>query len=108
MSFNKSILAAAAIAALPMLTSAEEGVTSTSIAFAQVAALEGPAAALGQGMRLGMQAAFEEANAAGGVHGRTITLDSMNDNYEPDRSVALVKSVVEGNNHLGLIGAVVT
>ncbi|EAQ44833.1 MAG: ABC transporter substrate-binding protein [Roseobacter sp. MedPE-SWde] len=108
MSFNKSILAAAAIAALPMLTSAEEGVTSTSIAFAQVAALEGPAAALGQGMRLGMQAAFEEANAAGGVHGRTITLDSMNDNYEPDRSVALVKSVVEGNNHLGLIGAVGT
>lgn len=108
MSFNKSILAAAALAALPMLTSAEEGVTSSSIAFAQVAALEGPAAALGQGMRLGMQAAFEEANAAGGVHGRTISLDSMNDNYEPDRSVALVKSVVEGNNHLGLIGAVGT
>jgi ABC-type branched-subunit amino acid transport system substrate-binding protein len=91
-----------------MLTSAEEGVTSTSVAFAQVAALEGPAAALGQGMRLGMQAAFEEANAAGGVHGRTITLDSMNDNYEPDRSVALVKSVVADNNHLGLIGAVGT
>ena len=108
MSFNKSILAAAALAALPILTSAEEGVTSSSIAFAQVAALEGPAAALGQGMRLGMQAAFEEANAAGGVHGRTISLDSMNDNYEPDRSVALVKSVVEGNNHLGLIGAVGT
>lgn len=108
MSFNKSILAAAALAALPMLTSAEEGVTSTSVAFAQVAALEGPAAALGQGMRLGMQAAFEEANAAGGVHGRTITLDSMNDNYEPDRSVALVKSVVTDNNHLGLIGAVGT
>lgn len=108
MSFNKSILAAAALAALPMLTSAEEGVTSTSVAFAQVAALEGPAAALGQGMRLGMQAAFEEANAAGGVHGRTITLDSMNDNYEPDRSVALVKSVVADNNHLGLIGAVGT
>lgn len=108
MSFNKSILAAAALAALPMLTSAEEGVTSSSIAFAQVAALEGPAAALGQGMRLGMQAAFEEANAAGGVHGRTISLDSMNDNYEPDRSVALVRSVVEGNNHLGLIGAVGT
>ncbi|WP_375698367.1 ABC transporter substrate-binding protein [Pseudophaeobacter sp. TrK17] len=108
MSFNKSILAAAALAALPMLTSAEEGVTSTSVAFAQVAALEGPAAALGQGMRLGIQAAFEEANAAGGVHGRTITLDSMNDNYEPDRSVALVKSVVADNNHLGLIGAVGT
>jgi branched-chain amino acid transport system substrate-binding protein len=108
MSFNKSILVAAALAALPVLASAQEGVSSNSVAFAQVAALEGPAAALGQGMRLGMLAAFEEANAAGGIHGRTITLESMNDSYEPDRSVALVKTVVEGNNHIGLIGAVGT
>ncbi|WP_083100777.1 ABC transporter substrate-binding protein [Pseudophaeobacter leonis] len=108
MSFKKSILVAAALAALPVLASAQEGVTGNSVAFAQVAALEGPAAALGQGMRLGMLAAFEEANAAGGIHGRTITLESMNDTYEPDRSVALVKSVVEANNHIGLIGLVGT
>lgn len=103
-----SFALAAAFAAFPFLASSEEGVSNDSVAFAQVAALEGPAAALGQGMRLGMLAAFEEANAAGGVHGRTITLESMNDSYEPDRSVALVKSVVENNNHIGLIGAVGT
>lgn len=103
-----SILAAATLAVLPVFAGAEEGVSADSVSFAQVAALEGPAAALGQGMRLGMLAAFEEANAAGGVFGRTIKLESMNDNYEPDRSVALVKSVVEGDKHIGLIGAVGT
>lgn len=108
MSYKKSFMVAAALAVLPTLSSAEEGVTSDSIAFAQVAALEGPAAALGQGMRLGMLAAFEEANAAGGIHGRTISLESMNDDYEPDRSVSLVRSVIEGDGHLGLIGAVGT
>ncbi len=108
MSFRKAMLAAAAVIAFPCFAHAEQGVTPNSVAFAQVAAFEGPAAALGQGMRLGITAAFEEANAAGGVHGRTLTLDSMDDGYEPDRSAALVQSVVDGNNHIGLIGAVGT
>jgi ABC-type branched-subunit amino acid transport system substrate-binding protein len=108
MSFRKAMLAAATIFALPGLAQAEQGITANSVTFAQVAAFEGPAAALGQGMRLGITAAFEEANAAGGVHGRTLTLDSMDDGYEPDRSATLVQSVVDGNNHIGLIGAVGT
>ncbi|MBO9473082.1 ABC transporter substrate-binding protein [Shimia sp. R10_1] len=107
--FSKNtILAAATFAVLPMFASAEQGITDTSVTFAQVAALDGPAAALGTGMRLGIMAAFEEANAAGGVHGRMLKLDSMDDGYEPDRSATLVKSVVEGGNHIGLIGSVGT
>lgn len=108
MFFRNTMLAAATIAALPMFAHAEQGITDTSVTFAQVAALDGPAAALGTGMRLGIMAAFEEANAAGGVHGRILKLESMDDGYEPDRSATLVKSVVEGNNHIGLIGPVGT
>ena len=108
MLFRKAMLAAATIVALPGFAYADQGVTANNVSFAQVAAFEGPAAALGQGMRLGITAAFEEANAAGGVHGRTLSLDSMDDGYEPDRSAALVQSVVDGNNHIGLIGAVGT
>ncbi|MBO9407596.1 ABC transporter substrate-binding protein [Shimia sp. R9_1] len=108
MFFRNTMLAAATIAALPMFANAEQGITDTSVTFAQVAALDGPAAALGTGMRLGIMAAFEEANAAGGVHGRMLKLESMDDGYEPDRSATLVKSVVEGNNHIGLIGPVGT
>ena len=108
MVFRKSLLAAAALMALPGLAQAAQGIQGNEVRFAQVAALDGPAAALGQGMRLGMLAAFEEANANGGVHGRQLVLESFDDGYEPDRSVEHVKSVIGGDTHLGLIGAVGT
>jgi len=87
---------------------AAEGVDRTTVRFSQVAALEGPAAALGQGMRQGILAAFEEANRNGGVHGRKILLDSVNDSYEPDRSVEEVERIIEENQHIGFIGMVGT
>ena len=102
-----AILAAAALLASPHAMAAE-GVTDSEVAFAQVAALDGPAAALGTGMRTGLLAAFEEANAAGGVHGRMIKLESMDDGYEPDRSVEHVRSIVANDDYLGLIGLVGT
>lgn len=85
-----------------------EGVSSDRVNFAQVAAMDGPAAALGTGMNEGIRAAFEEANRAGGIHGRQLVLDSWDDGYEPDRSVTHVRKVIEGNGHLGLIGPVGT
>ncbi|AFO89441.1 ABC transporter substrate-binding protein (plasmid) [Phaeobacter inhibens] len=108
MLLRKLTTAAVLALAVPTLGLAEQGVSSTEVRFAQVAALDGPAAALGQGMQLGLEAAFAEANAAGGVHGRNIVLDSMDDSYEPDKSVALVKQVIADNQHIGLIGAVGT
>ncbi len=108
MIFERFILPAAALFATPFLALAEQGVTSDSVSFAQVAAFDGPAAALGTGMRLGILAAFEEANADGGVHGRTLKLTSMDDGYEPDKSVVLVKRVIENDNHIALIGPVGT
>lgn len=85
-----------------------QGVEADSVKFAQVAALEGQAGALGSGMRTGILAAFDEANRAGGIHGRTITLESFDDGYEPDRSIEHVRNVISGNAHLGLIGPVGT
>ncbi|WP_366523303.1 ABC transporter substrate-binding protein [uncultured Roseobacter sp.] len=99
-------LAAMALTAAPAV--AEQGVTSDSIQFAQVAALEGPAAALGTGMRQGLMAAFEEANRAGGINGRTIGLTSMDDGYEPDRSVSEVRAAIDSNDYLALVGPVGT
>lgn len=98
--------AAVALAAGPL--AADQGVTDTTISFAQVAALDGPAGALGTGMRQGMLAAFEEVNRAGGVHGRQISLTSMDDGYEPDRSATEVKKIVDGDAYLALIGPVGT
>ncbi|RPE62917.1 amino acid/amide ABC transporter substrate-binding protein (HAAT family) [Pacificibacter maritimus] len=88
--------------------SADQGVSDTEIKFAQVAAIEGPAAALGTGMQSGILAAFAEVNSAGGVFGRTLTLDSIDDGYEPSRSIDAVKSVIQSDEYLGLIGPVGT
>lgn len=60
-----AFLAALAFAGSPLPSRAQEGVTETTVHFAKVAALEGPTAALGTGMNLGIRTAFEEANRVG-------------------------------------------
>ena len=87
---------------------AETGVSADAIVFGQAAALEGPASALGQGMRFGIQAAFDEINKKGGVHGRKLRLISVDDGYEPDRSIAQTKKLIEEDKVFALIGAVGT
>jgi branched-chain amino acid transport system substrate-binding protein len=87
---------------------AEDGVTDDTIVFGQAAVLEGPASALGLGMRAGLQAAFDEINAKGGVHRRKLKLISENDGYEPDRAIAATRKLIEVDNVFALIGAVGT
>lgn len=87
---------------------AEDGVSADEIVFGQAAVLEGPASALGLGMRAGLQAAFDEANAKGGVHRRKLRLISENDGYEPDRAIAATRKLIEDNKVFALIGAVGT
>ena len=84
------------------------GVTDTRVLFGQSAAFEGPAAELGTNMRLGIRAAFAEANRAGGVHGRQIELVSFNDSYEPDAAIANTTRLINEDNVFALIGAVGT
>jgi ABC-type branched-subunit amino acid transport system substrate-binding protein len=87
---------------------AEIGVTADRIVFGQIAALEGPAAALGLGMQAGLQAAFDEANIAGGVKGRKLQLVSVNDGYEPEKAVAAAKQLIAGGQIFALAGSVGT
>lgn len=84
------------------------GILEDRIVFGQAAALEGSAAALGTGMQLGIRAAFEEANRAGGIHGRTLELVSENDGYEPGRSIEVVRKLINQDKVFALIGAVGT
>ena len=86
----------------------EVGVSSDTILFGQVAALEGPSSALGQGMQQGILAAFTEINAKGGVHGRKLKLISRDDGYDPDRSAAQTTKLIEEDKVFALIGAVGT
>ena len=87
---------------------AEPGVFEDKIVFGQSAAFKGPATALGLGMRQGILAAFEEANAEGGVNGRKLELVSYNDGYEPDKAIDNTKKLLQEDNVFALIGEVGT
>lgn len=102
------LLLALALAA-PLAAAAEEpGVTGDKIVFGQAAALEGPAAALGLDMQAGIRAAFEEVNRAGGVKGRKLELVSIDDGYEPNKSIEATRKLIEELKVFALIGPVGT
>ena len=81
------------------------GVTADTITFGQSAALTGPSAALGQGMKLGIEAAFKEA---GGVGGRELQLTTKDDGYESDRAFTATRQLIDDEQVFALIGAVGT
>ena len=88
--------------------SAEDGVSAKTILFGQVAAFTGPAQDLGQGMRQGILAAFDEANRNGGVAGRTLELKGRDDGYEPEKTVVATKQILDEDKVFTMIGAVGT
>jgi ABC-type branched-subunit amino acid transport system substrate-binding protein len=59
------------------------GVSATDVRVGMSAAFKGTAAGLGTEFYRGAQAYYDEVNARGGVHGRTITVVGLDDNYEP-------------------------
>ncbi len=85
-----------------------QGVSDQRVLFGQSAAFSGPAQALGTNMRLGIEAAFHEANNAGGVYGRRLELVSFDDAYEPEAAIANTTRLIEEEQVFALIGAVGT
>jgi len=84
------------------------GVSATRILFGQSAALNGPAAELGIGMRRGILAAFNEVNLAGGIDGRRLELLSYDDRYEPEIAIANTERLIRNDKVFALIGPVGT
>ena len=99
---------AAAPAEMPVPPAGTPGVAASRILFGQSAALTGPSDELGLGMQLGIQAAFKEANDAGGVNGRTLALMTEDDSYEPDAAFENARKLLNAERVFGLIGSVGT
>jgi ABC-type branched-subunit amino acid transport system substrate-binding protein len=59
-------------------------------------------------MKLGIEAAFNVANASGGVHGRQLRLIAADDGYEPTRTAETMKRLYERDQVFGLVGNVGT
>jgi len=103
-----ALLGFGAISLMDVAAHAEPGVFDDRILFGQSAAFEGPAAALGLGMREGVLASFNEANATGGVDGRRLELVSYDDGYEPEKAIANTKRLISENGVFALVGEVGT
>jgi len=102
------LAACVALAAAGPALAEEPGVTEQQILFGQSAAFSGPAQDLGRNLRIGIEAAFEEANRQGGVHGRTLVLRSLDDGYEPEAAIANTRQLIADDGVFALIGAVGT
>ena len=90
------------------VTSAVRGVTNSEIRFGISAPLTGPAKELGQNMKIGIEAAFNAANAKGGAYGRQLRLIAADDGYEPTRTAVTMKQLYESDQVFGLVGNVGT
>lgn len=85
----------------------DTGVTPDGVMFGQSAVFSGPSRELGINMRLGIEAAFAEANRAGGVHGRQLSLVSLDDFYEPESAVLNSRALIN-DGVFALIGGIGT
>jgi ABC-type branched-subunit amino acid transport system substrate-binding protein len=93
----------------PVSTAAPvRGVTDREIRFGMSAAFTGAAKELGRQMKLGIEAAFNRANEAGGVEGRTLKLIAADDGNEPARTAEAMKQLYEKDQVFGIIGNVGT
>ncbi len=101
-------VAAAFAVALAQGVAAEDGVTADRILLGQSVALTGPAAQLGIQMRNGIKAYLDYINAKGGVNGRKIELTTLDDGYEPARTVPNTKKLIEQDKVFALVGYVGT
>src|ERR1700756_279825 len=103
-----AVLAFGATSLVIVPARAEQGVFDDRIVFGESAAFDGPAAALGLGMREGILASFNEANAPGGVNGHRLELVSYDDGYEPEKAIANTKRLIDEDGVFALIGEVGT
>jgi branched-chain amino acid transport system substrate-binding protein len=67
-------------------------------------AMAGPAAALGLGMKRGIEAYFARVNAEGGVYGRTLRLVALDDGYEPSRAASNMHKLIDDEDVFAILG----
>jgi branched-chain amino acid transport system substrate-binding protein len=73
--------------AQPFKSPAENNYNKQSIFLASSSALSGPTAKLGTRLNQGSQAYFDKINSSGGIYGRQILLEIVDDGYEPFKTL---------------------
>ncbi len=81
-----------------------QGVTEDTIRVGMIMDLTGPLAFLGQEVSTGAELYIRHVNEQGGVHGRTIELIVEDDGYQPARTVAAYRKLVDLDGVFCLLG----
>ena len=84
------------------------GITDREIRFGIAGPFSGSSKELGRQMKLGIDAAFNRTNEAGGVEGRMLKLIAADDGFEPTRTAEAMKQLYEKDQVFGIIGNVGT
>ncbi|MBF0196877.1 MAG: ABC transporter substrate-binding protein [Planctomycetes bacterium] len=71
-------------------------------------ALTGPTRSLGENMRAGVLAAFEEVNRKGGIEGAPLELICLDDGYEPALTIPNMMKLIHEDKVMAIIGNVGT
>ena len=90
------------MAAASMATAAEPGVYPDRIVIGQVAAQTGGLAPIVKELTAGASAYFTAVNAEGGVHGRKIVLQSVDDGQDPKRTAELTRGLAQSRQVFSL------
>ncbi|MFN2463860.1 MAG: ABC transporter substrate-binding protein [Candidatus Dormibacteria bacterium] len=88
-------------------TASDTGITANQILLGGTIALSGPAAAYGT-IAKASDAYFKYINAKGGVNGRQIKYNYLDDGYNPAQTVPLTKQLVEQDQVFAMFGGLGT
>ncbi|MBY0525077.1 MAG: ABC transporter substrate-binding protein [Gemmataceae bacterium] len=84
------------------------GVGGDFVLVGMSAPFSGPNRELGRELEVGINTYLREVNDQGGIHGRKLTLVSLDDRYEPDQALANMRELVEQRKVFAVIGNVGT
>jgi branched-chain amino acid transport system substrate-binding protein len=94
--------------AQPFKSPSENNYNKQPIFLASSSALSGPTAKLGTRLNQGSQAYFDKINSSGGIYGRQILLDIVDDGYEPFKTLKNTQAFLTNNKVFALFNYVGT
>ncbi len=101
----------AALAAAPAFirqAHAQEGLSAKAVTIGCSGALSGPLAGFGADLKLGVEAAMGQVNARGGVNGRVLQFQMMDDGYVPQRTADNVRKMQADGSVFALMSCIGT
>lgn len=103
---RRQALVALATAGIGGQVIAADGVSDTEVLLGQSGILSGPLGTTINALLAGAKAAFDAANAGGGIAGRKVRLLSLDDELQPPKAVAHYKRLLEEDKVFAMFGCV--